>query len=254
MQQYMRRLIREGRLPHDLLDQHWFRGSIEEIGPHEIRLSRGTDYFPVDAMATPEGIPETLAKKDYDPARVAELFERWKKQMHDTNQKRVAAGRKPSNIDGLSLHKGGMPQYIDGIKCLLLASWLEEGIKHKKIIDSMPLTLGYAKSRGERDRYQKQISESEILTCDISTPAMWRVRELYATMGYRCGEREVHFRLLYWGAFHRVEGQDVENMDAMMITTEHIFRMAVDNIDFLLAELENNCLEEWRTAFGHGDS
>jgi hypothetical protein len=43
MQEYMRRLIREGRLPHDLLDQHWFRGRIEEIGPHEIRLSRGTD-------------------------------------------------------------------------------------------------------------------------------------------------------------------------------------------------------------------
>jgi hypothetical protein len=98
MQLSMRRLVREGRLPHDLLDQYWFRGRFEHLGPHEIRLSRGTDYFPVDALATPEGVPETLAKKDYSPARVAELFERWKRHLHEINQKRVAAGKKPQDI------------------------------------------------------------------------------------------------------------------------------------------------------------
>ena len=82
---------------------------------------------------------------------------------------------------------------------------------------------------------------------------MWRIRQLYASMGYRCGEKKVEFRLLYWGAFHRVEGQDVDNMDAMMITTERTFRMAVENIGFLLAALEKGCLEEWRKVLGDGE-
>jgi len=67
-----------------------------------------------------------------------------------------------------------------------------------------------------------------------------------------CGEEMVDFRLLYWGAFHRVEWQDVDNMDAMMVTTERTFKMAIENIGFLLAVLEKNCLGEWRKALGHG--
>jgi len=252
MQLYMRRLIREGRLPHDLLDQYWFRGRFEQVGPHEIRLSRGTDYFPVDALATPEGVPETLAKKDYSPARVAELFERWQQHLRDINQKRVAAAKKPQDIERVLIDNADLPEQIDGIKCLLLPTWLEAGISHKKIIDAVLKPLGYAKAKGEKDSYQKRISENEILTCDISVPAMWRVRELYASMGYCCGEKQVDFRLLYWGAFHRVEWQDVDNMDAMMVTTERTFKMAIENIGFLLAVLEKNCLGEWRKALGHG--
>src|SRR5262249_17373158 len=154
MQQYMRRLIREGRLPHDLLDQHWFRGEVEEIGPHEIRTAT-TEYFPVDSLATPEGVPETLAKKDYNPARVTELFDRWKQHLHDINQKRIAAGKKPNAIDGLTLNTAGTTEYIDGIKCLLLGSWLEAGINYKKVIDAALKPLGYAKAKGKRDSYQK---------------------------------------------------------------------------------------------------
>jgi hypothetical protein len=41
-------------------------------------------------------------------------------------------------------------------------------------------------------------------------------------------------------------------MDAMMITTERTFRMAIENIGFLLTDLENNCLGEWRKALGDG--
>ena len=78
----MRRLIREGRLPHDLLDQFWFRGGFEQLTPHEVRLSRGTEYFPVDALLTPDGVPETLAKKDYSPARVVELIRARASSMH----------------------------------------------------------------------------------------------------------------------------------------------------------------------------
>jgi hypothetical protein len=196
MQQYMRRLNREGRLPHDLLDQYWFRGRFEQVAPHEIRLAPGTDYFPVDGLATPGGVPDTLAKKDYNPARVAELFDRWKQHMDDINQKRIAAGKKPKDSDGLTVHTAGTPQHIDGIECLLLASWLEAGIKFRKIIDDGLKPLGYAKAKGKQDNYHKRISESEVLTCDISVPAMWRVRELYASMGYRCGEKEVDFRIL----------------------------------------------------------
>jgi hypothetical protein len=253
MQEYMRRLIREGRLPHDLLDQHWFRGEFHQIGPHEI-LASTAEYFPVDGLATPEGVPETLAQKDYSPARVTELFDRWKQHMHDINQKRIAAGKKPRDVDGLTLDNSGIVQDIDGIKCLLLASWLEAGINYKKVIDAVLKPLGYAKAKGKQDSYQKRISESEVLTCAISVPAMWRVRELYASLGYRRGEKEVHFRLLYWGVFHRVRGQDVDNMGAMMITTERTFRMAVENIGFLVTALERDCLEEWRKALGHGDS
>jgi hypothetical protein len=244
----MRRLIREGRLPHDLLDQFWFRGRFEQVRPHEIRLSRGTDYFPVDAFATPEGVPETLAKKDYSPARVAELLERWQQHLRDINQKRVAAGKKPHDVETVLNDNAALSQQIDGIKCLLLPIWLEAGISHKKFIDAVLRPLGYAKAKGKKDSYQKCISENESLTCDVSVPAMWRVRQLFASMGYCAGEKQVHFRLLYWGAFHRVEWQEADNMDPMMVTTERTFKLAIENIGFLLTVLEKDCLGEWRKA------
>jgi hypothetical protein len=67
-------------------------------------------------------------------------------------------------------------------------------------------------------------------------------------MRYRHGEREVGFPLVYWGAFNWIEWMKVENMNPMMITTERIFVMAIENIGFLLATLEANCLERWRSA------
>ena len=252
MQLYMRRLIRGGRLPHDLLDQFWFRGRFEELAPHEIRLSQGTEYFPVDAIFTPDGVPETLAKKDYSPARVVELFERGKQHARDINQKREAAGKKARDLERVTIDSSGLPVEIDGTKCLLLSTFFEAGINHKKIIDAVLKPLGYAKAKGKKDSYQKLISETEHLTCDIGVPAMWRVRQLYASMGYCCGEKRVDFRLLYWGVYHRVEWQEVDNMDAMMITTERTFKMAIENIGYLLTDLEKNCLGEWRKALGDG--
>jgi hypothetical protein len=246
----MRTLIREGRLPQDLLDHHWFRGRIEQTGPHEVLVSSGTDYFPVDALATPESVPETLAKKDYSSARVAELYERWNQHLQEVNQARIAAGKKPEDIEGVSPDYAGLPERIDGITCLLLPTWLEAGIKHKKIIDAVLKPLGYAKAKGAHHRYQKRISENEVLTCDISVPAMWRVRNLYASMGYRCGEKQLDCRLLYWGAFQRPEEGNTGHMLPMMLTTERTFRMAVENIGFLVATLEKHGLEEWRTRFG----
>jgi hypothetical protein len=135
---------------------------------------------------------------------------------------------------------------------LLLSTFFEAGIRHKKIIDAVLKPLGYAKAKGKKDSYQKLISETEHLACDISVPAMWRVRQLYASMGYWCGEKRVDFRLLYWGVFHRVEWQEVDNMDAMLITTERTFRMSIEDIGFLLADLEKNCFGEWRKALGDG--
>jgi hypothetical protein len=250
----MRTLIREGKLPHDLLDQHWFRGRIEQTGPHEILVSTGTDYFPVDALATPEGVPETLAKKDYSCARVAELYERWKKHLQEVNQARIAAGKKPKDIDDVLAVNAGLPERIDGITCLLLPTWLEAGIKHKKFIDAVLKPLSYAKAKREQNSYQKRISENEVLICDVSVPAMWRVRNLYASMGYRCGEQQVDCRLLYWGAFQRPQEGNNGHMLPMMLTTERIFRLAVENIGFLVATLEKHCLEEWRRRFGREDS
>jgi hypothetical protein len=250
MELYMRRLNREGRLPHDLLDQFWFRGRFEQLAPHEIRLSVGTDYFPVDALFTPEGVPETLAQKDYSPARVVELFERGKEHARELNQKREAAGKTPRDLDRVTMDRDGLPVEIDGINCRLLSTFFEAGINHKKIIDAIVKPLGYAKAKGVKDCYEKRISQRERLTCHISVPAMWRVRELFASIGYCWGEKQVEFRLLYWGAFHRVEWQTLDHMDAMMITTERIFRLAIENIGFLLTDLETNCLEEWRKALG----
>jgi hypothetical protein len=43
-------------------------------------------------------------------------------------------------------------------------------------------------------------------------------------------------------------------MDPMTVTTERTFRMAIENIGFLLTALEKNCREEWRKALGHGDT
>ena len=62
----------------------------------------------------------------------------------------------------------------------------------------------------------------------------------------------VDFRLLYWGVFHRVEWQNADNMDAMMITTERTFKLAVENIGFLVTNWRENCLGEWRKALGDG--
>jgi hypothetical protein len=247
---YMRRLIREGSLPHDLLHQFWFRGGFEQLAPHEVRLSRGTDYFPVDALFTPDGVPETLAKKDYSPARVAELFERGKQHARDLNRKREAAGKEPRDLERVTIDRDGLPVQIDGVKCKLLSTFFEAGINHKTIIEAVLKPLGYAKAKGKKDSYQKWVSKSESLTCYVGVPAIWRVRELFASLGYCCGEKQVEFRLLYWGAFHRVEWQDVDNMDAMTVTTERIFRMAIENIGFLVSELEVNCLGEWRKALG----
>ena len=101
-----------------------------------MRLSRCTDYFPVDALATPEGVPETLAKKDYSPARVAELLERWKQHLQDENQGRIAAGKKPEDIESILAANARFSEHIDGLQCLLLPTWLDAGIKHKKIIDA----------------------------------------------------------------------------------------------------------------------
>jgi hypothetical protein len=170
----------------------------------------------------------------------------------DLNQKREAAGKKARDLERVTLFSSGLPVEIDGIKCLLLSTFFEAGISHKKTIDAVLKPLGYAKAKGKKDSYQKLISETEHLTCDIGVPAMWRVRQLYASMGYCCGEKRVDFRLLYWGVFHRVEWQELDNMDAMMITTERTFRMAIENIGFLLTDLEKNCLGEWRKALSGG--
>jgi hypothetical protein len=139
------------------------------------------------------------------------------------------------------------------VKCLLLPTWLQAEINHRKIVDAVLKPLGYAKAKGEKEMHQKILYNNEIINCSISVRAMWRIRQLYASMGYSCGEKEVDFRLLYWGAFHRLEGRDVDNMDAMMITTERIFRMVIENIGFLLVALERDCLDEWRKVLGHGE-
>jgi hypothetical protein len=83
---------------------------------------------------------------------------------------------------------------------------------------------------------------------------MWgRIRELRVSTGYRRGEKEVIFPLIYWGAFHWIEWMKVENMNPMMITTERIFTMAIENIGFLLTILETNCLAHWRNAVNGQD-
>jgi PHB/PHA accumulation regulator DNA-binding domain len=80
MAHYMRMIIREGKVPYDLLDHQWFRGPIKEIGPHEIMLGGGCDYFPIDDIKVLNELPPTLAKKDYDVRRVEERFQQcWKR-------------------------------------------------------------------------------------------------------------------------------------------------------------------------------
>jgi hypothetical protein len=248
MAHIMRTLIREGKMPHDLLDHHWFRGTIQHIGPHELRLSGGTDYFPVDAIAIPNEMPATLAKKDYRPQRVADLFERWKEKQREKNQARIAVGKKASDVEALTMDSTGLPQQIDGITCHLLPCWLEEGFNRSQLLDAVLKTLGYAKVKGEKDSYQKRLSGGESLSCRFDMAAEWRLRYLRARMGYRCDEKGIGFPLIYWGAFHWIEWMKTENMDAMMITTERIFGLAVENIGFLLTALERNCLDAWHGA------
>jgi hypothetical protein len=248
MEHTMRTLIREGKLPHDLLDHHWFRGNIQHIAPHEIRLTGGTDYFPLDAIVVPDEMPATLTKKDYSPQRVADLFERWKAKEREKNRARIAAGKKASDVEALTTASTGLPQQIDGITCHLLPCWLEEGFNRSRVIDAVLKPLGYAKMKGEKDSYQKRLMGAESLTCRFGMAAEWRIRYLRARMGYRCGEKELDFSLIYWGAFHWIDWMKAENMDAMMITTERAFRLAVENIGFLLDALERNCLEDWREA------
>ncbi len=143
----------------------------------------------------------------------------------------------------------GLRIEIDGIVCRLHDTWLDEAIPNKQIIDAVLNPLGYANVSGEKSRYQKHLSETEFLTCSFDMHALWgRVRELRASMGYRSTEKEFIFPFVYWGAVNWVEWMKVENMDPMTISTEHIFTMAIENIGFLLATLEVNCLERWRDA------
>jgi hypothetical protein len=248
MMHYMRMLIREGKLPFDLLDHHWFRGTIKDIGPHEILVIGGCEYFPVDDIRVLTELPPTLAKKAYDVRRVEERFQQLRKSMHKKNQAEIAAGKPEMDVEDILKNRPGYPSQIDGITCYLMGTWLEK-FNHKKLIDAVLRPLGYAKSKGEKDRYQKRLSETDFLTCGFDMHAMWgRIRELRAWMGYRRGEKEVIFPLIYWGAFHWIEWMKVENMNPMMITTERIFTMAIENISFLLRTLETNCLDEWRRA------
>ena len=253
MTHYMRMLIREGELPHDLLDHHWFRGTIKELGPHEILLSGGCDYFPVDDIKVLNELPPTLAKKDYDVRRVEQRFQQLSTLMREKNQAAIAAGKPGMDIEDILKNRPGYPGQIDGITCYLMGTWLEK-FNHKKIIDAVLKPLGYAKSKGEKDRYQKRLSETDVLTCGIGVHAMFgRVRELSASAGYRRGGKEVIVPLFYWGAFHWIEWMKLENMNPMMITTERIFSMAIENIGFLLTALETNCLADWRDAVNGQD-
>jgi hypothetical protein len=248
MTRYMRTLIREGGLPYDLLDHHWFRGTIKEIGPHEVLLSGAGDYFPVDGIKVLNELPPTLAKKDYDVTRVEQRFHQLRESMYEKHEANIAAGKPGLDVEEILSNRPGVPCEIDGITCYLMGTWLEK-FNHKKIIDAVMKSLGYAKSKGEKNRYQKRLSETERLTCHFDTHALWgRIRELRASAGYHRGEKEVIVPLIYWGAFNWVEWMKVQNMNAMMVTTERIFTMAVETIGFLLATLETNCLELWRNA------
>ncbi len=193
-------------------------------------------------------MPATLAKKDYRPQRVADLFERWKERQREKNQARIAAGKKASDVEALTMDNTGLPQQIDGITCHLLPCWLEGGFNRSQLIHAVLTTLGYAKVKGEKDSYQKRLSGEESLSCRFGMEAGWGLRYLRAWMEYRCGEKAIGFSLIYWGAFHWIDWMKAENMDAMMITTERVFRLAVENIGFLLTALERNCLEDCRRA------
>ena len=249
MNDYMRTLIREGKLPYDLLDHHWFRGTFTDIGPHGIMLGQGCDHFPVDSIKVFDAIPATLAKKDYSRARVTERFQRSKQRAIEKNQSRLAAEKKgKDHLEGLT-EDYGLRIEIDGIACRLHDTWLDEAISHKKIIDAVLKPLGYTNVKGEKNRYQKHLSETEFLTCSFDMHALWgRIRELRASIGYRSREKEEVFPLIYWGAFNWIEWMKLENMNPMTITTERIFTMAIENIGFLLTTLETNCLERWREA------
>jgi hypothetical protein len=244
----MRTLIRAGKLPYDLLDHHWFRGTTKEIGPHEILIGGGCDHFPVDSIKVFDEIPATLAMKDYSRARVTERFQRSKQRAIAKDQAKINAGKKGNDhLEGLT-EDYGLDIEIDGIKCRLHDTWLDEGIPHKKIIDAVLKPRSYTNVKGDKNTYQKRLSETEFLSCRFGIHALWgQIRELRASMGYHCGDLEIHFPLIYWGAFNWVEWMKIENMNAMTITTERIFTMAVENIAFLLTTLEANFLERWRT-------
>jgi hypothetical protein len=245
----MRTLIREGTLPHDLLDHHWFRGPIKEIGPHEIILPGGCDYFPVDDIKVVNELPPTLARKDYDVSRVEARFQLFNESLHEKNQAQIAAGKPGIDVENILKNRPGSPSQIDDITCYVMGTWLEK-MNHKKIIDAVLKPLGYARPKGEKgDSYLKRLSETDFLTCSFDMHALWgRARELRASAGYRRGEKEVFVPLVYWGAFNWIEWMKIENMNPMMITTQRIFTMAIENIGFLLTMLETSCLERMRNA------
>ena len=177
---YMRMLIREGKLPHDLLAYHWFRGTIKELGPHEILLPGGCDYFPVDDIKVLTELPPSLAKKAYDVRRVEERFQQFRESMHAKNQAIIAAGNPGMDVEDILKNRPGYPGQIDGITCYLMGTWLEK-INHKTVVDAVLKPLGYAKSKGEKYRYQKRLSETDFLTCGFDMHAMWgRIREYMA--------------------------------------------------------------------------
>src|SRR5262249_32944643 len=151
----MRTLIRAGKLPYDLLDHHWFRGTTKEIGPHEILIGGGCDHFPLDSIKVFNEIPATIARKDYSRDRVSERFQRSKQRAIEKNEANIAAGKKGNeHLEGLT-EDYGLEIEIDGIKCRLHDTWLDEGISHKTIIDAVLKPRSYANVKGEKNAYQK---------------------------------------------------------------------------------------------------
>jgi hypothetical protein len=179
MLDYMRTLVREGKLPYDLLDHHSFRGTVRDIGPHEIMLGQGCDYFPVDSIKVFDAIPATLTKKDYSRARVTEGFQRSKQHALEKNNARVAAGKTGNyRLEGLT-EDYGLRIQIDGIACRLHDTWLDQAICHKKIIDTVLKPLGYANVKGAKNRYQKH----------VFTMAIENIGFLLTTLEANCLER-----------------------------------------------------------------
>jgi len=244
----MRSVIREGKLPHQLLDHHWFRGTVQHVGPYELTVSRATEHFPLDGMSFRDGMPSSLAKKDYDVTRVSELFQRWKDKQREKNQARIAAGKKAGDIEWMTIDTAGLPQQIDGITCYLLDSWLEGGIDHKKRFEAVLKPLGYSKAKVGKYSFQKRLTDKESITCSFDLGSSKAVPFLDGSFEYQWAEERVGFPVLYWGAFQEIDWQGVEKMCPMLVSTERIFTMAVENIGAILAIAEAEWLNRRRDA------
>jgi ribosomal protein S10 len=225
--EFMKRLAREGRLPHRLEKSYFLLENTKGVNSDGSPVLSPVEFLPLHSIWVPEDspIPVSLQTAGYDRHSARTFMELERKSF---DQIRIGAST-------FSL-KSYPQKAIDGISCYILPIAKETGFDRKKIINDVFRPLGYQKESGAKGSvgfyaYRKIISQTEYLQTifDLGT---YR-QTVSAVFDYCNGGFSLRLPLIYWpleyphGGFFQIH-----------ITTKDIFKMTFENIGTLVKFLE----------------